>query len=103
MKSAWAKAWRFHALARRPDPRFPWGPFSHSAERGFHEGIHEGTVKAVLRRLLADDSGQDLVEYVILAALFAVALGVVMVTLDDIVANNFTATTADLTTPVASP
>ena len=60
-------------------------------------------MRAILRRLLADDSGQDLVEYVILAALFAVALGVVMVMLDDVVATNFNATTSDLTTPVAVP
>ncbi|MFQ5678314.1 MAG: Flp family type IVb pilin [Gemmatimonadota bacterium] len=60
-------------------------------------------MKAVLRSLLAEESGQDLIEYVLLAALFAVAVGVVMLALDDIVANNFTATTSDLTTPVAVP
>lgn len=59
--------------------------------------------RAVRVAAARDDRGGNLVEYVILAALFALALGLVMMTLDDRVENTFEGTTQDLTTPVQVP
>lgn len=65
---------------------------------------HDGTwMERLVARLWADDRGADLVEYVVLAALFAVVLGIAMSGLDERVGNSFDSTTDDLTVPVSSP
>lgn len=57
--------------------------------------------RKLLRRLWKHERAADLVEYVVLAALFAIVLGIAMSGLDETVSNNFTGTTADLTVPVS--
>lgn len=52
-------------------------------------------------RLRDDQRGADLVEYVVLAALFALVLGIAMSGLPGTVNKNFSATTSDLVVPVS--
>ncbi len=60
-------------------------------------------IESLATRLRRDERGADLVEYVVLAALFALVLGIAMSGLDETVSANFTGTTADLTVPVSNP
>jgi len=53
-------------------------------------------MKAVVRRLLQDTEGQDLIEYALLAALIGLAVTTAMTSLDGAITNTFSNVSSQL-------
>lgn len=61
------------------------------------------TVKALIERFRSDESGQGLVEYVLIIALVAIGLVAVMLIFRNSIGNTFTNVTQTLNTAPSSP
>jgi len=58
--------------------------------------VQEIDMKAVVRRLLQDTEGQDLIEYALLAALIGLAVTTAMTSLDGAITNTFSNVSSQL-------